>query len=254
MRKLQLLFAFMIVSQFINAQTAFMGDVTDYAYINRYAFTQVVSTLKEQDKTPRVIIYSFGENNKLVEKKEQQGKRTLIWQYAYDNNWNVTETKKVMNDELVSVEKCTYDAENRLAYTATLRIEEKDSITEHITWVDTTTRHCKRFDGFKEVPTMTTFDEKKRPVNEVKTDGSGLEWAYVDDLLVMRKVKGDKQSIKDIDRYDYDNENRLRSIENALTQKTFHYDNSGLLTKIQVFDENGLMIGWEKFEYVFPNK
>jgi hypothetical protein len=254
MRKLNAFFAFILLSLSINAQTAFMGDVTDYGYINRFAFTQVVSTYKEQDKTPRVIIYSFGENNKLVEKKEQQGKRTMAWSYKYDHNWNILETRKTINEELVSIEKCAYDTANRLSQSTLFRVEEKDSLTETIQWLDANTRHSKHFDGFKEVLTMTIFDEKKRPINEVKIDGSGCEWAYVDDLLVMRKAKGANNTLKDIDRYDFDNENRIRSIENSQVQRTFHYDNSGLLTKIQVFDDNGLMIGWEKFEYVFPNK
>ena len=233
------------------AQTAFSGDITDRNYINRFGYLQIVKSETNAEAKSKTVktIYNFGENGYLVE-KTVQGKETLTSQYAYDENGNVLEINtKLPNGKLVITEKYKYDNLNRLKESETRRLTENVKITEKMEWIDVNTRHLTHTTHDKDVKILTSYDKYNRPLSEVLEDATLTEWSYWGNIPVMKKVKNGDQ-IATIERYDFDTEMRIATIETGDLRKNFTYDDRGLLLKTETFDNNDALIASEKYEYV----
>jgi hypothetical protein len=255
MFKLQLVAIFSIFQFILTAQKPFTGDVTDRDYLNRFGYTQI--TKSESGETaqgkPVKTIFTFGENSFLIT-KTMQGKETLTSDYKYDDNGNVLEIiTKNANGKLYSTEKHVYDKQNRLKESEINQVADKTKTTEKAIWLEDGSRHLTRITNDKEVKFLTNFDKFNRPLTEFAEGGSATVWAYVGNLPVLKKYKMG-ETITNIERYDFDSENRISTIENNQIRKVFTYDSSNLLLKTETFDTNGLKIGWEKYEYSFEAK
>lgn len=255
MIKLQLAAFFSFFSIILVAQKPFTGDVTERDYINRFGYTQITKSESSEITQGTAIktLYTFGENG-FLRTKTVQNKEVLTSQYTYDDNGNVLEiTTKNANGKLYTSEKYGYDKLNRVKESDIHHVADNNKTTEKVMWLEDETRHLTRFTKDKEVKYLTNFDKFNRPLSELVDDGSGTEWAYSDILPVMKKYKMG-ESILSIERYDFDTENRIAVIENAQIRKVFIYDNSNLLIKTEIFDTNGVKIGWETYEYAFEAK
>ncbi len=255
MFKLHLVAIFSIFHVMSFAQKPFTGDVTERDYINRFGYMQIIKTESSETTQGKVVktIFTFGENS-LLATKTVQDKEVLTSQYSYDDKDNIVEiATKNANGKLYSFEKYGYDKLNRLKESETRQMGDNSKKTEKILWLEDDTRHLTRWNNDKEVKILTNFDKYNRPLSELVDDGSGTEWLYLGILPVMKKYKMG-ESLLNIERYDFDTENCIATIENTQIRKIFHYDNAGLLLKAETFDTNGVMIGWEKYEYAFDAK
>ena len=237
------------------AQKPFTGDVTDRDYLNRFGYTQITKSESGETTQGKVVktVFIFGENSFLTT-KTVQGKTVLTSQYTYDDNGNTTEiTTNMANGKLHSLEKYIYDNQNRLKESEINQVVDNIKTTEKTMWLEDGSRHMTRITNDKELKLLTNFDKYNRPLTEFMESGSATEWSYMGILPVMKKYKMG-ETITNVERYDFDSENRISTLENNQIRKVFTYNSSNLLLKAETFDTNGVMIEWEKYEYSFDSK
>jgi hypothetical protein len=256
MRKIHLIIAILcFFNTCVLAQKPFTGDVTDRDYLNRFGYTQITKTESGETAQSKPIktVFTFGENNFLTT-KTVEGKDVLVSEYKYDDNGNTVEvTTKTANGKLFSSEKYAYDKQNRLKEAEINQAAASVKTTEKIMWLEDATRHTTRTTNNKEVKILTSFDENNRPLSEFQEDGSATVWMYMGVLPVVKKYKMG-EIITNIERYDFDAFKRISTIENNQIRKVFTYNTANVLLKTETFDANGILIGWEKYEYSFESK
>ena len=86
----------------------------------------------------------------------------------------------------------------------------------------------------------------RKLIDETFENGKGITWVYDGDLLLMQKQKGGEPNIE---RYEYDDKQRVSLIENNYSRKSFNYDAAGKLISTNKKDENERTIAWERYEY-----
>ena len=197
----------------------------------------------------RVTIYKFNEEGLLVEKKEE-GKETLMTHFTYDINNNMTESATLRPDgSIYSIEKMTYDNNNRLSESEIRRTAEKMTIKDNIEWVDERTRHTTRVRNGETMRFLSVFDEQNHIVDESFDNGRGNVWIYDGAVLMMKKNKPNGPGGGDIERYEYDDNQRISLIENANNRRAFNYDGRGRLISTVTKDDNERTLAFERYEY-----
>ena len=226
----------------------FMGDVLDKDYVKNNNLTQIIKTDSSEATQGMVwrTLYKFNAEGLVVEKKEE-GKETLTTVYTYDKNGNMTESKTNRPDGSMYVsEKMVYDVKNRLQESVIRKLAEKVTITDKVEWVDENTRHTTRVTNGTTTRFLNAYDDKKHLIDETFENGKGITWVYDGDLLLMQKQKG---GAPNIERYEYDDKQRVNLIENNYSRKAFNYDSAGRLISTNKKDENERTIAWERYEY-----
>ena len=248
MLKTDLLIIFSILTTTVFAQNSFLGDVLDKNYAQKFKLSKVVMT-DSSSATNGVLHKSvcvFNEKGLILEKTEfLADKESSKSVYIYDKNDNLTDvTFKNGKGANVGFEKRTYDDKNRLKEVEINFEKGKNIVKEITTWVDDSTKQVDRIANGKTVKSIAIFNSKNQPLNETFEDESAIVWKYdAAGKLFFKDEKGI------IERYEFDNANRVTFSENINFNKTFVYDNTGRLTQIIKIDNNERNSGWEKFEY-----
>ncbi len=243
------LVAVFLLTAYFTAQP-FIGDVTDKEYVKQQKINQIVKTDSSATTfgQTRVTIYKFNEGGLLVEKKEE-GKETLMTRFTYDKNGNLTEAATLRPDGSIhSIEKMMYDNNNRLKESEVRLTAEKLTIKDNIEWVDERTRHTTRVRNGETMRFLSVFDEQNRIVDETFDNGSGNNWIYDGTVLMMKKNKINGLS-GDIERYEYDDNQRISLIENVNNRRSFNYDGRGRLISTITKDDNERTLAFERYEY-----
>jgi YD repeat-containing protein len=232
----------------------FMGDVTDKNYVKKYKIEQVALLVIKtgSKKEPRAVIFQFDENGVLIEKRESEA-AVLVTEFKYNKKGNLEKTiTKTEGDKAVSESENLYDAQNRLKESVTSNGDSKTS--EKITWVDETTKQTERTTGKETIKFLSVYDTKNRLIDESFANGKNTTWHYdTEGLLIMKRMKGNGE-IQEIEQYVYDTAKRLSRIENGIYNKTFFYNEKGLLETVKLEDDNGKLISSERYEYVLKEK
>jgi hypothetical protein len=242
------IFVIAVYSAVFFANRPFMGNVLDKDYVKKNKFTQIVKTDSSEATQGMVwtTVYKFNAEGWVIEKKEE-GKETLTTVYTYDKNSNLTESNTRRADGSLYVsEKMVYDMNNRLQESVIRKVVEKVTISDKIEWVDENTRHTTRVVNGTTSRFLNAFDDKKHLIDETFESGKGVTWVYDGDLLLMQKQKG---GAPNIERYEYDDQQRVSLIENNYSRKSFNYDGAGRLISTNKKDENERTIAWERYEY-----
>lgn len=230
----------------------FMGDVTDKEYVKQQKINQIVKTDSSAATLGqiRVTTYKFNEDGLLMEKREE-GKEVLMTRFTYDSHGNLTESATLRPDgSIYSIEKMSYDDKNRLKESEIRRTAEKMTIKDNIEWVDDRTRHTTRVKNGETMRFLSVFDEQNRVLDETFDNGNGSMWVYYDgDFLLMKKNKTTDAS-GDIERYEYDESQRVTLIENANNRRAFNYGGKARLLSTITTDDNERTLAFERFEYV----
>ena len=236
-----------LLTAYLTAQP-FVGDVTDKDYVKQQKIKEIVKTDSSANTLgqTRVTIYKFNEEGLLIEKKEE-GKETLMTRFVYDENGNLKEAATLKADGSIhSIEKMGYDDKGRLNESEIRRTAEKMTIKDNIEWVDARTRHTTRVKNGETMRFLSVFDEQNRIVDETFDNGSGSNWIYDGAVLMMKK---NKANAPDIERYEFDNQQRISLIENANNRRTFNYDGRGRLISTVIKDVNERTLAFERYEY-----
>ena len=229
----------------------FIGDVTDKGYVKLQKIKEIVKTDSSAATLgqTRVTIYKFNEDGFLMEKREE-GEETLMTRFTYDKNGNLIESATLRPDgSIYSIEKMGYDENNCLKESEIRRTAEKMTIKDNIEWVDERTRHTTRVRNGETMRFLSVFDEQKRIVDETFDNGSGSNWIYNGAVLMMKKNKANGPGGGDIERYEYDDNQRISLIENVNNRRTFNYDGRGRLISTITKDDNERTLAIERYEY-----
>ena len=68
-------------------------------------------------------------------------------------------------------------------------------------------------------------------------------------VLMMKKNKANGPGGGDIERYEYDDNQRISLIENTNNRRTFNYDGRGRLISTITKDDNERTLAFERYEY-----
>lgn len=247
--KCSLVAVFLLTAYFTSKP--FVGDVTDKEYVKMQKVKEIVKTDSSAStlSQTRVTVYKFNEDGLLIEKKEE-GKETLLTRFIYDKNGNLTESATLRPDgSIYSIEKMSYDNKNRLSESEIRLIAEKMTIKDNIEWVDERTRHTTRVRNGETMRFLSVFDEQNRIVDQTFDNGSGNNWIYDGAALIMKKDKANGPGSGNIERYEYDNNQRISLIEKVDNRRTFNYDGRGRLISTVTKDDNERTLAFERYEY-----
>jgi hypothetical protein len=242
------IFVIAVYSAVFIASRPFIGDVLDKDYVKKNKLSQIVKT-DSSEATQGLVwttLYKFNAEGLMIEKKED-GKEILTTVYTYDKNGNLAESKTNRPDGSILIsEKMVYDVKNRLQESIIRKVAEKVTIMDKIEWIDENTRHTTRVINGTATRFLNAYDDKNRLIDETFENGKGTSWIYDGDLLLMQKQK---DGAPNIERYEYDDNQRVNLIENNYSRKSFNYDGAGRLISTNKKDENERTIAWERYEY-----
>lgn len=240
--------AFGLLSTAVLISKPFFGDVLDKEYVKDNKLAQIIKT-DSSEATKGIVwttTYKFNENGWIIEKREH-GTEVLTTHFTYDENGNLSETKTMNARGIIqATEKMVYDTKSRIKECEIRKIADKITISDKIEWIDDSTMHTTRVMNGTTSRFLKQYDSKKRLIDEMREDGSGLSYIYDGDLLLMKKQKA---GAPNIERFEYDDYKRVSLIENANGIKSFIYGASGRLVSTNTKDDNGRTLAWERYEY-----
>ena len=242
------IFTLAFISVALFSSTPFYGDITDKNYVLQQGIGQVVKTDSSEATNGKVwvTVYKFNASGFIIEKKEE-GLNNLTTQYSYDKSGNLTEsTTTRVNGALYATETMVYDMNNRIIESRIRKVAEKITTNDKYEWIDDSTRHTTRVYNGISSRFITSYDANHRLVDESFENGTGNTWVYDGDLLLMKK---NKVGSPNIERYEYDENHRVKLIDNSFSRKTFEYDSKGRVSKSVTKDDNERTLAWERYQY-----
>ncbi len=235
----------------IEAQNAFVGDVSDKNYILKHNITDIIQTDSSASSKGKIskTRFSFDSYGRMSEKKVENDTQIISTRFVYDAKGHLITIRTTLGiDKPLSEEKFEYDPQNRLVKHETNDFVQKKSTTEQIEWIDELTRFTLRKTGDEEDRFLTVFTPDMRPLDMSYADGSGFMWLYADGLALIKKEKGEQPTLN-IERYEYDTERRITLAEDIYSQKQYAYNLKGCLSNVEIRDSEGNKTGFQTFEY-----